>query len=176
MSRLIKAIDQLILNSRLEDLRLLALTPYEERAMKLAAALSQLDAGYYLLGCGPYNTGLIKIGTTDIVLGRQSSPLEELSENVVDFLVNDAVLLTPREVSRNHATIHLSEEDGRIYLQDNGSTTGTWLNDEQLDSAGIAVEVELGSAITLGASGINTYLCFEVGEDQEEGDGNEHGE
>ena len=175
MSRLIKAIDQLILNSRLEDLRLLALTPYEERATNLAAALSQLDAGYYLLGCGPYNTGLIKIGTTGIVLGRQSSPLEELSENVVDFLVNDAVLLTPREVSRNHATIHLSEEDGKIYLQDNGSTTGTWLNNEQLDSAGITVEVELGSVITLGASGVNTYLCFEVEEDQEDNE-NKHGE
>jgi pSer/pThr/pTyr-binding forkhead associated (FHA) protein len=164
MSQLLKTIDQLIIDARLQDLRLIACMPSDERATNLAAVLSQLNTGYYLLGCGPYNSGLIKLGENEIVLGRQSSPLEEMSESVVDYMINDAVLLTPREVSRNHATIRIDEEEGVISLYDNGSTSGTWLNGQRLDSSGVAVKVEPGSVITLGQSGVNAYLCFEVGE------------
>jgi len=163
---LLKTMDQLIIDSRLQDLRMIACMPSDERSQRLALVLSQLNPGYYLLGCGPYNSGLIKLGKSDILLGRQSSPLEDISDGVVDYMVNDAVLLMPREVSRNHATIHIDEEDGNIYLHDNGSTTGTWLNGQRLDSAGIDAEVEPGAVITLGESGVNAYLCFEVEENE----------
>ena len=163
MSEVLQAIDQLIIDARLQDLRMIACMPSEERSDRLRAALSKLPEGYYLLGCGPYNTGLIKLGYAEIVFGRQSSPLEELSDTVADYLINDAVHLTPREVSRSHATIRVDKEDGNIYLSDNESSTGTWLNGQQLDSVGIEVEVESGAVITLGSSGVNAYLCLSVG-------------
>ncbi|MFK3984926.1 FHA domain-containing protein [Micromonospora sp. NPDC050397] len=43
-------------------------------------------------------------------------------EEGVDVLIDD------RKVSRRHATMELSQ--GRALLADNGSTNGTWLNDE----------------------------------------------
>ena len=143
---------------------MIACMPSDERSTRLSAALSNLPPGYYLLGCGPYNTGLIKLGHAEIVLGRQSSPLEEMSDSVADYLINDAVHLTPREVSRSHATIRVDKEDENIYLSDNGSSTGTWLNGQQLDSVGIEVEISSGSIILLGSSGVNAYLCFAVSE------------
>lgn len=45
-------------------------------------------------------------------------------EEGVDILIDD------RKVSRRHATVELSQ--GRALLADNGSTNGTWLNDERV--------------------------------------------
>ena len=168
MSEILQAIDQLIIDARLQDLRMIACMPSDERSTRLSAALNNLPPGYYLLGCGPYNTGLIKLGHSEIVLGRQSSPLEEMSDSIADYLINDAVHLTPREVSRTHATIRVDIEDGKIYVHDNGSSTGTWVNGQQLDSVGIEVEVEAGSVITLGSSGVNAYLCLAVAKESKE--------
>ena len=160
MQELIEAIDKLIIDTRLQDIRMIACMQSDERIARLGASLSQLPEGAYLLGCGPYNTGLIKIGTTDIVLGRQPSPIEDIPDGVADYLINDAVHLTPREVSRNHATIRMDSEDGKIYLSDNGSSTGTWLNGQELDSVGIEVEIDAGSIVSLGSSLVNAYICF----------------
>ena len=162
MNTVLQLLDQLILDARLEDIRMIASMSVEERQQRLAASLSKLSSGHYLFGCGPYNVGLIRLGQHEITLGRHASPIEESSDAPVDYEVNDAIHLSPREVSRTHAKIRV-DPDGGVRVIDDGSSTGTWVDGVAIDPGEPGVEVASGSIIRLGSSGINSYLCFTVG-------------
>jgi pSer/pThr/pTyr-binding forkhead associated (FHA) protein len=99
--------------------------------------------------------------------------LEEPLNVPVDILVNDAVTLTPREVSRVHCMIYrrngVTKHD--YWLIDRGSTCGTYLNAEKLTSppsdAAEAVAVASrtladGDTICLGPSRINAFLFVDI--------------
>jgi len=158
------AMDELIISARLQDIAVIARSERSDRLDRLEVVLHSLSLGHYLIGCGPYNTGIIRLGKTDIILGRSASPLEEISDRVVDYCINDAVYLGPREVSRVHASFRLVDEGEHCTVCDEGSTCGTFLNSRQLGEGNCPnpAIMEAGDVITLGPSGINAYLCIRV--------------
>ncbi len=166
MNAILQLLDQLILDARLEDIRLIASMSVENRHQRLAASLGKLGPGQYLFGCGPYNVGLIRLGQHEISLGRHASPIEESSTSPLDYEVNDAIYLSPREVSRSHATIRV-DEHGEVWVVDESSTTGTWVDGVAVESGEPGVRVSSGSVIRLGPSGINTYVFLLIEADSE---------
>jgi hypothetical protein len=164
------AVDRWILESRLRDISLLAQTDRSERVGALATVISKLRSGAYLLGCGPYCCGVLPLTVDEVVLGRPPSPLEALPETVVDFTLNDAVWMIPREASRVHATILRQNNSGKTTysIRDENSRTGTFVNGKRVSAAnepeGRAAQVQLasGDVISLGPSGVNTYVFLEV--------------
>jgi len=163
-------IDQLILQSHLADISLLAQADRSDRVAALVTVLAKLRPGAYLLGCGPYCCGLFPLTVDAVVLGRPVSPLEELPETVVDYTVNDAVWMLPREASRVHATIlRRRDAGGAMYsIRDESSTAGTFVNGQRVSVTGEAsdatgsVRLETGDVISLGASGVNSYIFIEI--------------
>ncbi len=161
MDATLQVLDKLILESRLQDVSLIARMSAEERQARIGNSLRKLPPGRYLFGCGPYNVGLIRIGEHEIRLGRHSSPIEDNSEFAIDYDVNDAIHLSPREVSRSHATISV-DSSGVVRVVDEDSTTGTWVDGVRLDSGEPGFEVSHGSIIQLGVSGINAYMLVVI--------------
>jgi len=163
------AMDRLILESRLADISILAQTDRRDRVGAVATVLSKLRPGAYLLGCGPYCCGVLPLTVDAVVLGRPPSPLESLPETVVDYTLNDAVWLVPREASRIHATVlRQTDSSGTIYsIRDENSRTGTFVNGHRVSagesgSAAVAVRLTTGDVISLGSSGVNSYVFVEV--------------
>ena len=161
------ATDELIISARLQDIAEIARSERADRLSRLAAVIAALGPGHYLIGCGPYNTGIIRLGPTDIILGRSASPLEEMSDTVVDYCINDAVYLGPREVSRVHAAIRVDRDETgstTCLLRDEDSTCGTYLNGRQIGEGDCPnpAMIEAGDIVTLGPSGINAYLCIQI--------------
>lgn len=164
-------VDRLILESRLRDISLLAQTDRQERLSAIATVISRLSPGAYLVGCGPYCCGIFPLTVDAVVLGRPPSPLEGLPETVVDFTVNDAVWMVPREASRIHATILREANAGsakRYSIRDECSRTGTFVNGRRVstedgtESGAEPVQLAAGDVISLGPSGVNSYVFVEV--------------
>lgn len=161
-------VDRLILESRLRDIALVAHTDRQERLGAIATVMSRLSPGAYLVGCGPYCCGILPLTVDAVVLGRPPSPLEALPDTVVDFTVNDAVWMVPREASRVHATVlRQRKSDGAVYsIRDERSTMGTFLNGMRLRSveSGDIPEAPLssGDVVSLGPSGVNSYVFVEI--------------
>jgi hypothetical protein len=160
------AADRLILQSRLTDLSMLALSDRNERVGTMAAVLSQLPRGAFLLGCGPYACGVLPLSVDEVVLGRPPSPLESLPDTVADFTINDAVWMAPREVSRIHATICRRQINGAhaYFVRDEDSRNGVYVNGRKVRS--VAPEnlapLATGDVISLGPSGINVYVFVQI--------------
>jgi hypothetical protein len=162
-SDLLQAIDHLMVASRIRDLSHYALGDRAVRTQRLGAVLSRLPEGCYLIGVGPHCSEIIKVGSDPITIGRAASLNEEPSDTVIDYTVNDASLLGPREVSRLHASVRLSPGGGGMEIRDESSTTGTWLmqQSEQLPE-GEWVCVGGGEVVSLGSSGVNVFFALEV--------------
>jgi pSer/pThr/pTyr-binding forkhead associated (FHA) protein len=100
--------------------------------------------------------------TEEVVLGRLATPLEKPLDKPVDIFCEDAVCLTPREVSRYHAMVfRLGDINKRYFLRDLGSTCGTFVNGGRLQVDGEkepTAELHHGDVISLGPSLINTYV------------------
>jgi len=160
--------DRLVLESRLRDLALIAQTDRRDRVGAIAAVLSKLHPGAYLVGCGPYCCGILPLTVDEVVLGRPPSPLEAVPEGVADFTLNDAVWMLPREASRIHASILRKTENGQTsyWLRDQNSRAGTYVNfhqigvDEEGAATGEAKELSTGDVVSLGPSGVNSYVFF----------------
>jgi len=159
-------VDRLIVESRLRDVSLIAQSDRSDRVRTISAIISRLRPGAYLLGCGPYCCGVLPLTVDEVVLGRPPSPLESVPDIVVDYTLNDAIWMVPREASRVHATI-LRRQMGdttEYSIRDENSRTGTYVNGQRVgDAVGndVAVEpLELtnGDVISLGPSGINSYV------------------
>ena len=158
---IILKIDQLISLSRLNELAAMMNTDRSDRLVHIMAAIKQLKPGAYLLGTGPATTGIIPLTVEEVVIGRAATPLEKPSDGVVDYAVADTLYFGPRETSRLHAKLvrRWKESAPTYVLMDMGSTCGTFVNGQRLESDGGHTLVH-GDVISLGASQISTYVFF----------------
>jgi hypothetical protein len=171
--QLASKLDDLAVACRLQDLAVFTLEGRTDRIDKLQKVLSALDPGVYLLGAGPYSQGVTSLMCDEVVIGRMSSPLEEIRDKAVDVFVNDAVELLPREVSRVHCLIYRREgvEHHDFWVMDKKSACGTYLNGERLENAQSDSEQEKirtsralasGDVISLGPSRINSFIFADL--------------
>jgi pSer/pThr/pTyr-binding forkhead associated (FHA) protein len=166
-------IERLSITARLQDLAVHINEGDASRLAKIYAVLEKLDPGVYMIGAGPYTQGVYSLMSDEIVIGRLATALEKPLDVPIDVFVNDAVTLTPREVSRVHCMIYrkqgVSKHD--YWLIDRGSTCGTYINGHKLDAptSTSAEEIARASAaltdadtISLGPSGINAFLFTDL--------------
>ena len=66
--KLAVSVDRLIVESRLRDVSLIAQSDRSDRVRTVAAIISRLRAGAYLLGCGPYCCGVLPLTVDEVVL------------------------------------------------------------------------------------------------------------
>lgn len=164
--RIAAKLDCLVLESRMRDISLIAQTDRTQRVGTIAAVMSELAPGGYLLGAGPYCCGILPLTVDEVVLGRPPSPLESLPEKVADFTLNDAIYMVPREASRIHAAIVRRRRNGTTdyWLRDESSKTGTYLNGRRINDgaensyADNPVRLTSGDIVSLGSSGVNSYI------------------
>ena len=172
-SQLASKLDDLAIACRLQDLAVFTLDGRTDRIDKVQKVLSALDPGVYLLGAGPYSQGVTSLMCDEVVIGRMSTPLEQIRDRAVDIFVNDAVGLLPREVSRVHCIIYRREgvERHDYWVMDNQSACGTYLNGERLEQTQSDSEQEKirrsralasGDVLSLGPSGINSFIFADL--------------
>ena len=156
-------LDRLIAQSRLNAVALMLATDRLARLTSMDRVLSQLPPGQYLLGAGPSTVGIIPLSVEEIVLGRAATPIEEPTSTVIDYAVADTMYFGPQEVSRAHAKImRIQESDGlQCSVVDLGSTCGTFVNGEQVDTDGPGRELGHGDILSLGPSQISTYVYYD---------------
>jgi pSer/pThr/pTyr-binding forkhead associated (FHA) protein len=166
-------IEKLIRASRLNDLDSLMKEGQAERISQLAEAISKLDVGGYLIGCGPYTQGIYRLSDDDTVFGRQATVHEDPVDAALDFSINDAVTFRPREMSRRHFKItgQKSGTDRAFYITDLGSSCGTYLNGSLLEpqreaNVGTGTKVARPLAdldvISLGSGFVNLFVFLVV--------------
>jgi hypothetical protein len=166
-------IEQMGVKARLSDVGLFMMDGEATRAQKIRAVLAHLDSGVYLIGAGPYTQGVHSLMCDEVVIGRLATVLENALDRPVDVFVNDAVTLTPREVSRVHCAIYRKEGVTKhdYWIIDRGSTCGTYVNGERLetpstvdsDDMRIASRgLEGGDLISLGSSLINSFVFVDL--------------
>jgi hypothetical protein len=164
--KLAVSVDRLIAESRLRDVLLITQSDRSDRIRTISAIISRLRPGAYLLGCGPYCCGIFPVTVDEVVLGRPPSPLEAVPETVADYTLNDALWMVPREASRTHASILRcrAESTTTYWIRDENSRTGTYVNgrrvgaDGEGQAASDLVQLANGDVISLGPSGINSYV------------------
>lgn len=157
-------LDHMMIETRIRDLAHYALGDKDDRVVRIAAIISRLPIGWYLIGVGPHFCDIIRVGRQEITIGRTASVVEEPLEVVIDYAVNDATLTGPREVSRLHLTIRVGGSDDVLEVRDEQSATGTWLvpETERLEP-GVWYELENGQSISLGPSQVNLLVAIRVG-------------
>ncbi len=172
MKQTASALEQTLVASHLNDLRLLAQEGSAERLSRIYTVLSHLERRAYLVGTGPYTAGIYRLTMEETVIGRMASPLEESSGKVIDIPVNDWITLTPREVSRVHAKVVREEGEGgaTFKLIDLESRLGTYVNGRRLGGDDGSEEttraLEHGDLISLGPSHINTFMFVVISEQE----------
>jgi len=139
---------------------------------RLEKTLLKLPGGYYLLGLGPYNAGLVKLDFDELLLGREVPEFIGVGMPVSGFRISSPEAFLNTEVSRLHAKLLRRRlPDGAEYrLIDMRSTCGTYLNGDPLpvpdDVAGIleedcALPLRSGDFFSLGPSAVNLFLFFQ---------------
>ena len=161
-AQLAAALDSMRLHCRLRELAFFHPASTDERVARIAAAIEAFPAGLFLVGLGPNCGETIRIGEHPIRLGRHASILERSTDEVVDYSINDASLVGPREVSRLHATLDTAKcASDEVQLCDENSSTGTWLHPEMTrvppDSPAI---LRHGALFSLGPSGTNLFVLI----------------
>lgn len=161
-STLAAALDSMRFQCRVRELAFFDPVSSELRAARIAETIEMLPIGRYVIGVGPNCGDVIKIGSHPIRFGRNASILEETSEEVVDYSVNDASITGPREVSRVHATLDGAKCSGdEVVLLDEQSSTGTWLYPKMVRVAPDSpVTLRHGSLFSLGPSGTNLFVVI----------------
>ena len=156
-------LDHMMIETRIRDLAHYALGDRDDRIAGIAAIISQLPIGGYLIGVGPHSSDIIRVGKQEITIGRAASGIEEPLDTVIDYAVNDATLTGPREVSRLHLTTRVRGSDDVLEVRDEQSSMGTWLvpENERLEP-GEWFELESGKSISLGPSQVNRFVTVHV--------------
>jgi hypothetical protein len=165
----ISKIEKMVRTSRLNDLDSMMKVGQAQRISEIGDAISKLDPGGYLIGCGPYTQGIYRLSASETVFGRQATLFEEPVGKVLDFSINDCVTFRPREVSRRHFKITLDQIDSQAvyFITDLASSCGTYLNGALLepqskDSPGTDTSVAKPLAdldtISLGPNLVNLLL------------------
>lgn len=171
--RLAAKLEKLGVAARLHDLSFFMQDGEPVRLQKIRAVLDRLDPGVYLVGAGPYTQGIYSLMCDEVVLGRLATVLEKPLDRPVDVFVNDAATLTPREVSRIHCSVYRQDgvEKHDYWIIDRGSTCGTYLNNEKLETPQSAELDEVrrasrslanGDVISLGPSFVNTFVFVDL--------------
>ena len=145
---------------RLRELSFFTPSSTEARVGRLAATLEALTTGRYVIGLGPNCGDVIRVGRHPIRLGRHAGVLEESSQGVIDYAINDASIVGPREVSRLHAILDPTQcPSDEIYLRDEESSTGIWLYPTMTRVLpAIASTLRHGSLFSLGPSTTNLFV------------------
>lgn len=166
-------IEKLIRTSRLNDLDVFMKDGQSQRMKDVEEALSKLEPGGYLVGCGPYTQGLFRLSGSETIFGRQATIHEDPVGTALDYSLCDAVTFRPREVSRRHFKVNRHElrNEHIYYLTDLGSTCGTYLNGSLLEPArketcGIDTSVAKPLAdldtISLGPGMVNLFIFIVI--------------
>ena len=159
--------------ARLHDLIFFTGEGDAQRARRILEVIERLDPGVYLIGTGPYTQGVYSLTADEIVLGRMATPLEQFLDQAVDIFVNDAAELSPREVSRVHASVFRRQVESAsdYFIADRGSTMGTFVDGEPLEKPVSGESQELqrvrcrlnhGAVISLGPSHVNTFVFVDL--------------
>ena len=139
---------------------------------RLEKTLLRLPSGYYLLGLGPYNAGLVRLDFEELLIGREVPEFIGVGMPVSGFRVSSPEAFLNIEVSRLHAklTRRLVGSASEYRLVDMRSTCGTYLNGDPIpvpdDLAGASEEdcarpLRSGDFFSLGPSAVNLFLFFE---------------
>ncbi len=164
VERLSSVVDAMRYQCRLRELAFFGPDASPTRAARIAQTLARLAAGRYVLGLGPNCSALIRLGRHPIRLGRHAGPLEDSREEVIDFSVDDASVVGPREVSRVHCVLSIDGcPEAEVDLSDDGSTTGTWILPEgDRVEPGSRRRLRHGDLFSLGPSGTNLFLVLVI--------------
>lgn len=165
-------LEKMIRASRLNDIDLLMKTGQAQRLAEIEAAITRLDPGAYLVGCGPYTQGIYRLSGPRVVFGREGTVHEAPVGEALDFAIADGVTFRPREVSRRHfeITCEMAEGETHYLIRDLHSTCGTFVNGDQLESPEsddpetIASAVPLADldVISMGPNAINVFLFLVI--------------
>ncbi len=139
---------------------------------RLERTLLKLPSGYFLLGLGPYNAGLVKLDFEELLIGREVPEFIGVGMPVSGFRVSSPDAFLNTEVSRLHAKLmrRLAREGVAYLLVDMRSTCGTYLNGEPMpapdDLGGVSEEdcarpLRSGDFFSLGPSAVNLFLFFQ---------------
>ena len=139
---------------------------------RLEKTLLRLPAGYFLLGLGAYNAGLVKLDFEELLIGREVPEYIGVGMPVSGFRVSSPDAFLNVEVSRLHAKLlRRIESAGPSYrLVDMRSTCGTYLNGDAIpppdDLGGVSEEecarpLKSGDFFSLGPSAVNLFLFFQ---------------
>src|SRR5262252_2348947 len=87
---------------------------------RLEKTLLKLPSGYYLLGLGPYNAGLVRLEFEELLLGREVPEFIGVGMPVSGFRVSSPDAFLNTEVSRLHAKVvrHWTGSQPRYFLVD----------------------------------------------------------
>ena len=160
------------LESRQRDLGAFVDNGMAGMSSRLEKTLLRLPAGYFLLGLGPYNAGLVKLDEFDeLLIGREVPEYIGVGMPVSGFRVSSPEAFLNVEVSRLHAKVFRKGENGARYLLvDMRSTCGTYLNGDPIpapdDLGGVSEEdcarpLTSGDFFSLGPSAVNLFLFFQ---------------
>lgn len=157
-----KELEELRFECRLRELSFFTPSSSATRITKVAATLEALTAGRYVIGLGPNCGDVIRVGRYPVRLGRHAGVLEESPEGVVDYAINDASIVGPREVSRLHATLDPTQcPIDEIQLRDEESSTGTWLYPTMTRVLPASPStLRHGSLFSLGPSTTNLFMMI----------------
>ena len=96
-------IEKMIRASRLNDLDTLLKDGQVARINEVSEAVSRLEPGGYLIGCGPYTQGIYRLsGERRPFSAGKPRSTKVLWMTAPDFSLNDVVTFKPREISRRH--------------------------------------------------------------------------
>ncbi|HEX4440532.1 MAG TPA: FHA domain-containing protein [Thermoanaerobaculia bacterium] len=160
------------LESRQRDLGAFVDNGMAGMSTRLEKTLLRLPPGYFLLGLGPYNAGLVKLDEFDeLLIGREVPEYIGVGMPVSGFRVSSPEAFLNVEVSRLHAKVfRKGESTARYLLVDMRSTCGTYLNGDPIpapdDLGGVSEEdcarpLTSGDFFSLGPSAVNLFLFFQ---------------
>jgi hypothetical protein len=160
------------LESRQRDLGAFVDNGMAGMSTRLEKTLLRLPSGYFLLGLGPYNAGLVKLDEFDeLLIGREVPEYIGVGMPVTGFRVSSPEAFLNVEVSRLHAKVfRKGESAARYLLVDMRSTCGTYLNGDAIpvpdDLGGVSEEdcarpLTSGDFFSLGPSAVNLFLFFQ---------------
>jgi pSer/pThr/pTyr-binding forkhead associated (FHA) protein len=141
---------------------------------RLEKTLLKLPGGYYLLGLGPYNAGLVNLDFDEVLIGREVPEFIGVGMPVTGFRVSSPDAFLNTEVSRLHAKVvrRCLLSNREYVLVDMRSTCGTYLNGDAIpapdDLGGVsetdcAAPLKSGDFFSLGPSAVNLFLFFQKG-------------
>jgi FHA domain len=160
------------LESRQRDLGVFVDNGMAGMSTRLEKTLLRLPSGYFLLGLGPYNAGLVKLDEFDeLLIGREVPEYIGVGMPVTGFRVSSPEAFLNVEVSRLHAKVfRKGDAAARYLLVDMRSTCGTYLNGDPIpvpdDLGGVSEDdcarpLTSGDFFSLGPSAVNLFLFFQ---------------